>query len=153
MAGGFHPKDIERIKSKDIWLQRFLEQEDLDPDASLKMLWGSCKWRKEFGANGMDELIFLLLLFFFSSSINIFEVKQIVYFGVIDKVTVVVFFSCCRLLSSMIVVWKFKKRQQFCLIVIFFELNKIIPFRILFNFFIQRVLKMNVRQRKQYCGV
>lgn len=52
MAGGFHPKDIERVKSTDIWLQRFLEQEDLNPDASLEMLWKTCTWRKEFGTNG-----------------------------------------------------------------------------------------------------
>lgn len=62
MTGGFHPKDIERIKSKDIWLQRFLEQEDLDPDASLKMLWNTCKWRKEFGANGTNAIYFCSFL-------------------------------------------------------------------------------------------
>lgn len=60
MAGGFHPKDIERIKSTDIWLQRFLEQEDLKPDASLEMLWNSCTWRKEFGANGTASKCFTL---------------------------------------------------------------------------------------------
>lgn len=54
-AGGFHPKDIDRIKSTDIWLQRFLEQQDLDPEASLNMLWETCEWRKEFGANGTFE--------------------------------------------------------------------------------------------------
>lgn len=50
--GGFHQDDIERIRSTDIWLRRFLEQQDLDPDSSLNMLWETCKWRKEFGANG-----------------------------------------------------------------------------------------------------
>lgn len=63
-TGGFHPSDIERVKSKDIWLQRFLEQEDLDPDASLKMLWTTCTWRKEFGANGTIELFFVLFFLF-----------------------------------------------------------------------------------------
>lgn len=105
MAGGFHPKDIERIKSKDIWLQRFLEQEDLDPDASLKMLWGSCKWRKEFGANGTVEL-FLRISFFKLNNPN--YVWGDFFLAV----------SGCWLLSfvaaSMIVI---------------FELSKLIPFR------------------------
>lgn len=52
ILGGFHPKDIERIKSTDIWLQRFLEQQDLDLKAALDMLWETCEWRKNFGANG-----------------------------------------------------------------------------------------------------
>lgn len=70
MTGGFHPKDIERIKSKDIWLQRFLEQEDLDPDASLKMLWNTCTWRKEFGTNGM---LYQCSFFPFFSSLKYFK--------------------------------------------------------------------------------
>lgn len=51
--GGFHAKDIDRIKSTDIWLQRFLEQQDLDPKASLDMLWETCEWRKKFAVNGL----------------------------------------------------------------------------------------------------
>lgn len=50
--GGFHPKDIERIKSTNIWLQRFLEQHDLNMKAALDMLWETCEWRKTYGANG-----------------------------------------------------------------------------------------------------
>lgn len=51
-TGHFHLKDIERIKIKDIWLQRFLEQQDLNMNDALEMLWETCKWRKSFGANG-----------------------------------------------------------------------------------------------------
>ena len=51
-TGHFHLKDIERIKTKDIWLQRFLEQQDLNMNDALEMLWETCKWRKSFGANG-----------------------------------------------------------------------------------------------------
>lgn len=51
--GGFHPKDLERIKSTNIWLQRFLEQHDLNMKPSLDMLWETCEWRKNFGANGI----------------------------------------------------------------------------------------------------
>lgn len=50
--GGFHPKDLERIKTLNIWLQRFLEQQDCDMKASLNMLWETCEWRKNFGTNG-----------------------------------------------------------------------------------------------------
>lgn len=50
--GGFHPKDIERIKTTEIWLQRFLEQHDIDMKASLNMLWETCEWRKNYGTNG-----------------------------------------------------------------------------------------------------
>lgn len=53
ISGGFHPKDLERIKTSNIWLQRFLEQQDLQLRAAVDMLWDSCKWRKEFGTNGM----------------------------------------------------------------------------------------------------
>lgn len=52
MTGGFHPKDIERVKTSNIWLQRFLEQQDLDMKASLNMIWETCEWRKNFGTNG-----------------------------------------------------------------------------------------------------
>lgn len=52
MIDGFHPKDIERVKTSNIWLQRFLEQQDRDMKASLKMLWETCEWRKNFGTNG-----------------------------------------------------------------------------------------------------
>lgn len=52
MIGGFHPKDIERVKTSNIWLQRFLEQQDLDMKAALNMLWETCEWRKNFGTNG-----------------------------------------------------------------------------------------------------
>lgn len=51
-TGGFHPDDIERIKTTNIWLRRFLEQQDLDMNASLDMLWETCEWRKNFGTNG-----------------------------------------------------------------------------------------------------
>lgn len=53
MPDGFHPSDIERIKTTNIWLQRFLEQHDLDGKAALDMLWDTCKWRKEYGTNGI----------------------------------------------------------------------------------------------------
>lgn len=52
MIGGFHPSDIERIKTLNVWLQRFLEQNDLDMKASLDMLWDTCVWRKNYGTNG-----------------------------------------------------------------------------------------------------
>ncbi|XP_031618036.1 motile sperm domain-containing protein 2-like [Contarinia nasturtii] len=53
--GGFHPKDIDRIKSTNIWLQKFLEQHDLDMKEALKMLWDTCEWRKNYGANDISE--------------------------------------------------------------------------------------------------
>lgn len=59
MIGGFHPKDIERVKTSNIWLQRFLEQQDLDMTASLKMLWETCEWRKNFETNGNKIKIYM----------------------------------------------------------------------------------------------
>lgn len=52
--GSFHPKDIERIKSSNRWLQLFLEQVDLDMKLALKILWETCVWRKTFGTNEMN---------------------------------------------------------------------------------------------------
>ncbi|KAG4071043.1 hypothetical protein HA402_001480 [Bradysia odoriphaga] len=54
-AGGFHPNDIDRVEKVDIWLQRFLEQNDLDMKASLKQLWETCEWRQTFGTNDITE--------------------------------------------------------------------------------------------------
>lgn len=58
LPDGFHPSDIERIKTRNIWLQRFLEQHDSDEKAALEMLWDTCKWRKEYGANGVYYIIY-----------------------------------------------------------------------------------------------
>ncbi|KAJ8664740.1 hypothetical protein QAD02_006402 [Eretmocerus hayati] len=51
----FHPADINRIKSTDDWLRRFLEHNDYNVQESLKMLWESCEWRRNFGANDITE--------------------------------------------------------------------------------------------------
>lgn len=52
--GGFHPDDVERIKS-DRWLQLFLEQTDLDMNQAISMLWETCTWRKTYGTNEITE--------------------------------------------------------------------------------------------------
>lgn len=54
--GGFHPKDINRINTMDIWLQRFLEHNELDMKKSLKQLWDTCEWRQTYGTNGTCDL-------------------------------------------------------------------------------------------------
>lgn len=54
-AAPFHPVDIDRIRNDHVWLQRFLEQHDLDMEASFTKLWDTCIWRQSYGANDLDH--------------------------------------------------------------------------------------------------
>lgn len=47
-----HPKDLERVKKDDNWLNRFLMHHENNQTEALKMLWETVEWRKEFGTNG-----------------------------------------------------------------------------------------------------
>lgn len=49
---GVHPKDYERVKNDDHWLRRFLAHNESDILATIKMMWGSLTWRKDFKVNG-----------------------------------------------------------------------------------------------------
>ncbi|XP_011494873.1 PREDICTED: motile sperm domain-containing protein 2-like [Ceratosolen solmsi marchali] len=51
----FHSADIDKIKSTDKWLQRFLEHNEFNVQEALKMLWDTCEWRKNFGTNDITE--------------------------------------------------------------------------------------------------
>ncbi|XP_043071478.1 motile sperm domain-containing protein 2 isoform X2 [Drosophila grimshawi] len=51
----FHPIDIDRIRNDHLWLQRFLEQYDLDVETSLTKLWETCQWRLSYGTNDLTE--------------------------------------------------------------------------------------------------
>lgn len=48
----FHPLDINRVKTSDDWLRRFLEHHEYNMQDALKMLWETCEWRRNFGTNG-----------------------------------------------------------------------------------------------------
>lgn len=50
-----HPADIERVKSSDDWLRRYLLHHDCDMNMAQKMLWDTCEWRKQFGTNELSE--------------------------------------------------------------------------------------------------
>ncbi|XP_060534835.1 motile sperm domain-containing protein 2-like isoform X2 [Cylas formicarius] len=50
-----HPKDLERFKNEDHWLQRFIAHNDNDIPLALKMVWGSLTWRKENNVNEISE--------------------------------------------------------------------------------------------------
>ncbi|KAH1002437.1 hypothetical protein HUJ04_008524 [Dendroctonus ponderosae] len=47
-----NPKDYERVKADNHWLQRFLAHNDCNVSQTLKMMWTSLTWRKEFKVNG-----------------------------------------------------------------------------------------------------
>lgn len=51
----FHPFDIDRVKSSDFWLQRFLIHHDLDIKEAFNMLWETCEWRKSNNVNEINE--------------------------------------------------------------------------------------------------
>lgn len=48
-----HPADLERIKSSDDWIKRFLMHHDCDQKEALNMLWETVKWRRDFKTNGL----------------------------------------------------------------------------------------------------
>nr|CAH7753988.1 unnamed protein product [Callosobruchus chinensis] len=54
-----HPKDLERVKTSDDWLRRFILHQESDVKKALEMLWTSVKWRKDNNVNGKcTSLIF-----------------------------------------------------------------------------------------------
>lgn len=50
---GVHPKDLERVKKDDHWIERFLLHHKGDVGLALGMLWTSLEWRKANNLNGM----------------------------------------------------------------------------------------------------
>ncbi|XP_059477640.1 motile sperm domain-containing protein 2-like [Neocloeon triangulifer] len=58
ISGGFHQADLNRITNNDDWLRRFLKHQDLDVKDSLKMLWETCEWRKNYGTNDIKIEMF-----------------------------------------------------------------------------------------------
>lgn len=53
--GGFHERDMNKIMANDIWLTKFLENNDLDMKKSLDQLWDTCIWRKTANINDISE--------------------------------------------------------------------------------------------------
>lgn len=43
------------MKDNDVWLGKFLDQVDFNFQDASNMLWNTLNWRKNFGANEMDE--------------------------------------------------------------------------------------------------
>ncbi|KAF2898449.1 hypothetical protein ILUMI_07727 [Ignelater luminosus] len=50
-----HPDDLERVKSGDEWLRRFLLHHDAAEKEALAMLWEAVLWRKEFKTNEIND--------------------------------------------------------------------------------------------------
>lgn len=53
--GGFHERDLNKIMANDVWLAKFLENNDLDMKKSLEQLWDTCVWRKTAKTNEICE--------------------------------------------------------------------------------------------------
>ncbi|KAB0797613.1 hypothetical protein PPYR_08606 [Photinus pyralis] len=64
-----HPDDLERIKSGDEWLQRFLLHHDAREKEAYDMLWEAVVWRKEFKTNEINE-----------SNVNLDFLKEGIFF-------------------------------------------------------------------------
>lgn len=47
-----HPKDLERVKTDDFWLQRFIVHNKNDIKKATDMLWTSLIWRRDNNING-----------------------------------------------------------------------------------------------------
>ncbi|XP_050301003.1 motile sperm domain-containing protein 2-like [Anthonomus grandis grandis] len=50
-----HPKDYERIKQDNHWLQRFIAHKEQNVKEALDMMWNAVTWRKDFGVNDINE--------------------------------------------------------------------------------------------------
>ncbi|KAJ8973394.1 hypothetical protein NQ317_002762 [Molorchus minor] len=56
-----HPKDLERVKTDDNWLQRFLLHQEGNVPNALNMMWTSINWRKDNNVNdNTHKLIHIL---------------------------------------------------------------------------------------------
>lgn len=55
IPGGFHENDIKKIFNNDVWLTKFLENNELNMKESLKQLWDTCVWRKTEQINEICE--------------------------------------------------------------------------------------------------
>lgn len=53
--GGFHERDLKKIMANDVWLSKFLENNDLDLKKSLEQIWETCVWRKTAKINEISE--------------------------------------------------------------------------------------------------
>nr|XP_029730585.1 motile sperm domain-containing protein 2-like [Aedes albopictus]XP_029730586.1 motile sperm domain-containing protein 2-like [Aedes albopictus] len=54
-VGGFDERDMNKIMANDVWLTKFLENNDLDMKKSLEQLWDTCMWRKTANINEISE--------------------------------------------------------------------------------------------------
>lgn len=53
--GGFHEHDMNKVMANDVWLTKFLENNDLDMNKSVEQLWDTCMWRKTDKINEISE--------------------------------------------------------------------------------------------------
>ncbi|XP_053672555.1 motile sperm domain-containing protein 2-like [Anopheles nili] len=54
-VGGFHQHDLKWVFEGDVWLTKFLENNDVNMKDSLKQLWETMEWRKQSGINDIRE--------------------------------------------------------------------------------------------------
>ncbi|OXA61517.1 Motile sperm domain-containing protein 2 [Folsomia candida] len=52
---GFHPNDLERVKSDEMWMRRFIAHAESNMDTASTLLYECCQWRKDFGTNELDD--------------------------------------------------------------------------------------------------
>ncbi|OXA37926.1 motile sperm domain-containing protein 2 [Folsomia candida] len=52
---GFHPNDLERVKSDELWMRRFIAHAESNMDTASTLLYECCQWRKDFGTNDLDD--------------------------------------------------------------------------------------------------
>lgn len=50
---GVHPKDLERVKKDEFWVERFLMHEKNNVEKALQLMWKSVEWRKANNINGI----------------------------------------------------------------------------------------------------
>jgi len=48
----FCAEDLERVKTDNLWMRRFIAAQENDVTKAVEMLYETCQWRKEFGTNG-----------------------------------------------------------------------------------------------------
>lgn len=56
-ADEFHPSDLHRFKTDDLWVEDFIINNEGNIKNSFKQCMETLEWRKKFGANGELQVI------------------------------------------------------------------------------------------------
>lgn len=69
----FHKADLDRARTNDTWIGRFLSYNDMNMQNALDQLLEACAWRKDFGVNGAYTILLTIFFNDYASDVRIFR--------------------------------------------------------------------------------